>query len=136
MPMNKSKLRLMLGILSLILVVYVYWYSYRGINSLTEHFVEMEVTKEKFIVDLVTDNYNGITSITNKQKDTVISNLSDVSLVGSSIKTMRNAALFILHPTFSFYILFLIYVLVKTFREIRHNNTHQPTPKSGNKTTK
>ena len=130
MHMNK-KLKLILGLFSLVLISYVYWYSYNAINSLTDHFVEMDAIKSKFIVDLIKENYEGITSITTEQKNTAISNFSDKSIDGAFIKTMRNVALLILHPAFIFFILLLATYTVKIYRKEEHNKLHQQTPKSG-----
>jgi len=121
--MNKKHTKLTI-IISLLIVVFTHWFSYQAINELTDHFVEMEIAKEKLIVDLVKNNYDAISSITKEQKDTVISNFSDANLAGSNIKIMRKAALYILHPMFSGLLLYLIYKLFISYRRNKGITTH------------
>ena len=119
--MKKTNIKFTANIVAIILVSYVLWFSQNAIHQLSEPFIEMEKSEAQFIVKLIKENYKEIKSISNEEKDTVISNFKDTELAATNIIFMRGIALYILYTTFIAMIIFLFYSLFKTYRRSRYN---------------
>lgn len=81
----------------------------------------MEKSEAEFIVKLIRDNYSEIKSISNKEKDTVISNFKDTELSATNIIIMRGIALYLLNTMFIAMIVYLFYSSFITYRKSRYN---------------
>jgi len=119
--MKKTNLKIIANLIAILFVSFILWYSQSAIYQISEPFIEMEKSEAEFIVKLIRDNYSEIKSISNKEKDTVISNFKDTELSATNIIIMRGIALYLLNTMFIAMIVYLFYSSFITYRKSRYN---------------
>jgi TM2 domain-containing membrane protein YozV len=134
--MNKENRQLVFNAIAILLFIAFMIYGRFAVTNIANTFIEIRKSEEKFLANLVRDNWNGIKSISEKKKQILLDNLSQ-DLAGADIRAMANICLVLVFALGISLILNSIMTISRIVKTKRHNNAlnSQPpaagTPKSG-----
>ena len=116
--MKNYNRKIFYNVVGLVVIILVVAFAHYAIDKTASTFIEIRKSEARIVVDLVKNNWQGITSISEQQKNSII-DYYDPSLVGVDISNMKFLALFILYVAMGAIALDKIIGLIKLIRKSR-----------------
>jgi len=119
--MNKIKKKIFTNLAIILLVVGMAIFVRQNLFIITDVFIQIEKADAQATVNLINENWKGITTYTDKQKKALVINLSpEYAAVG--LESMRSICVILVYVMSGSWILIILSNIIQLYRKNRSNN--------------